>query len=324
VLRVDLTRKQTSLTPLVHSIAERQPLSALAKGHKHLVAASNTGYFDFYSGAPTQPFVSAKAPMVMSTAHQRVVGVDAAGLAESGMIWLDGTVTVGKKTHALAAINELDPPTGIALYTSKWGSARVPAHRGDVYRNVVKGAVTSSRQSFNDPTVPSGGALLVANGQSASQWLSSLSSGSKMSVVPKVQTDAPKPFVQAYGAGVQLVATAGFARTGFSCDSIRTKQPARTAVGFTAGGRTLVEAFVNEQPYTDKHGLDNDQMSKLMEQLGVSQAYEFDGSGSTELLAKLPGSSRVTLQTYPADGAERPMPLGVGVLVAPTKTHKKH
>jgi hypothetical protein len=73
------------------------------------------------------------------------------------------------------------------------------------------------------------------------------------------------------------------------------------------------------------HGLDQDQMSKLMVQLGAGQAYSFDGSGSTELLAKLKGASSPTIQNYVADGAERPMPVGLGITVAPAKHHStKH
>ena len=46
-------------------------------------------------------------------------------------------------------------------------------------------------------------------------------------------------------------------------------------------------AIVADNPNTTMHGLDEDQMSELMVQLGVDQAFAFDGSGSTELLAKL-------------------------------------
>ena len=74
VLRVNLDSKNVSLRTAVHSLAERSPLSLLAQGHPHLVAATNTGYFDFRTGAPTDPLITASYPYVISTAHQAVVG----------------------------------------------------------------------------------------------------------------------------------------------------------------------------------------------------------------------------------------------------------
>lgn len=313
VLRVDLTRKSVSVHPLLESIAQRSPLSALAQGHHKLVAVTNTGYFDFYTGAPDDPLVAGGVPLVLSSAHQTVVGLDSAGRAEAGHVWLSSMLTAGAQTHNLVGLNQPSPPVGVSLYTSKWGSARIRGRWGSVARVVTNGAVAALRQTHRDTTVPSGGSLLVARGQAATTWLSSLPIGTKVSIASRMKTDAAKPFVQAYGVGSQLVATAGVARTGFSCDSSNTKQPARTAIGFTKGGRRLVVALVAEKPYSSMHGLDEDQMSKLMVQLGVSQAYAFDGSGSTELLAKLPGASALTLQTYPADGQERQMPVGLAV-----------
>ncbi|HTR71167.1 MAG TPA: phosphodiester glycosidase family protein [Mycobacteriales bacterium] len=331
VLHVDLTSSNLSVRPLLHSLANRQPLSTLAAGHSHLVAAANTGYFDFRTGAPTVPLIVGGSPEVLSTTHKSVVGFAGSGLAESGKVWLDGSVTAGSGHRALVGLNEVNPKTGIAVYTHKWGSVAVPA-RGVVARPVVGGTLGAVEQSSgrgrwgggSDLTVPSGGYLLVATGSSATNWLTSRATGAKTSYTAKVTTSAAKPFAQAYGVGVELVARAGEARSGFSCNSAGTKTPARTSIGFAKGGKRLVMAFVADHEGTDLHGLDNDQMSALMVQLGVSQAYNFDGSGSTELLAKLKGSGALTLQNYPADGAERPMPLGMGLFSHPVKHTHKH
>jgi hypothetical protein len=89
--------------------------------------------------------------------------------------------------------------------------------------------------------------------------------------------------------------------------------PARNAVGFANHGRRLIIAVVTDHPGTKVHGLDNKQMSGLMVQLGASRAWAFDGSGSAELIARMPGTSKLAIRNYPADGAERPMPVGFGV-----------
>jgi len=221
-------------------------------------------------------------------------------------------------------VNETYPPSGIGIYNNRWGSARVPGGWNATTRAVVGGALTSGTTSRHGATVPSGGYLLQARGSSASHWLSGLATGTKISVAAAVKTDAALPFTQAYGVGVKLVAQHGKAISGFTCDSSNTKQPARTAIGWTNGGRSLVIAVVADHEHTSMHGLDEDQMSKLMVQLGVDEAYAFDGSGSTELLAKLRHSTSLKMQNYPADGAERPMPVGLGFNVKPAKHHAHH
>jgi hypothetical protein len=321
VLRVDLTQPRVSMVPLLHSIANRQPLSQLAAHRSHLVAATNTGYFDFAYGAPTDPLIVNGKPLVISNQPQSVVGIGKNGRMESGNVWAQSAVTVGKTTQALTGTNEVNPPDGLSAFNSRWGTTRVPTGSSSSNRLVVGGDVADKSRA-RAATVPHGGYVLHARGHSAAGWLSSLTGGSKINVTTQLKTTAASPFAQAYGVGVQLVAKHGVARTGLSCDSANTKTPARTAIGWSHGGRKLVVALVSDHPHTSSHGLDPDQMSKLMVQLGVDQAWSWDGSGSTELLAKFPHSSSLRLQTYPSDGAERPMPVGMGISVAPAKAHK--
>jgi hypothetical protein len=317
VLRVTMNAKGLSVAPLVKKLAARSPLTQLAAGHRHLVAAINTGYFDFYSGAPLDPLIVKKVPLVISPHAESVVGLSTAGTFQAGSVWIKAEVYAGTKQHVLTDVNEVDMRAGVGVYTTAWGSQRIPSPWNTVARPVIDGKVGPpidvSRGAWRGATVPSHGYLLVAKHANAERWLKSIKSGTKIGIAAQTRTNAPHQFVQAYGVGVQLVAKPGTPINGFSCDSARTKQPARTAIGFANGGRTLILAEVEDHPGTSLHGLDNDQMSKLMVQLGAGRAYDFDGSGSTEMLARMPKASSVGLRTYPADGAERAMPVGFGV-----------
>jgi hypothetical protein len=317
VLRVNLNNPRVRVEPLLGKLAERRPLSVLAQRHAHLVAATNTGYFDFISGAPTEPLIVGGKPLVLSKRHELVVGIGHNGRFEAGKVWLSSAAVAAGKPQQVVAVNETHPPSGLGVFTSSWGGARVPGGWSTTLRGVTHNLIDILTRSRRATTVPGGGYLLQGRGAPASSWLSALSAGTKVSLAATVKTTAAEPFVQAYGVGAQLVAKSGVVKTGFTCNSANTKQPARTAIGWTDGGRDVVIAVVADHLGTSMHGLDEDQMSKLMVQLGVSQAYAFDGSGSTELLAKLPGAVSLTLQNYPADGAERPMPLGLGITVSP-------
>jgi hypothetical protein len=323
VLRVDLTKPRVKVVPLVHALANRQPLTELAAHRPRLVAATNTGYFDFVYGAPTDPLIVNGVPDVISDQHQPVVGIGKNGRLEAGDVWTASAVTANKTTQALTAANFVYPPTGISAFNARWGQRRVPSGWSSSSRAVVGGAV-SGGPIQHGATIPHGGYLLHARGRDATTWLANLPKGSKVSVSSELKTTARSPFVQAYGVGVQLVAQKGVAKTGFSCDSANTKTPARTAIGWAHGGRTMIVALVTDHPHTSSHGLDQDQMSKLMVQLGADKAYSWDGSGSTELLAKFRTSHSLAMQTYPADGAERPMPVGMGISIAPPRHHKHH
>jgi hypothetical protein len=220
------------------------------------------------------------------------------------------------------------------LVNRAWGSSQIPGVRGGGggfgfggghsqanARPVVGNKLGAAKRGDN--TVPTGGYMVVGRSSSAQSWLSSLPTGAKVSVAWKVKTDAPRPFVQAYGVGAEYVQHASVVRTNLSCNSANTKQPARTSVGLANDGRTLVIALVEDHPGTTQHGLDESQMSKFMVQLGVSRAFAWDGSGSTELLARMAGSSTLSQRTYPADGQERPMPVGFGVYYHKPKVKKK-
>ena len=72
-------------------------------------------------------------------------------------------------------------------------------------------------------------------------------------------------------------------------------------------------AIVTDHRRDGMHGLDQKEMSRLMVELGVDKAFSWDGSGSSELLARMPGRQSLSMRNYPADGSERPIPVGFGV-----------
>jgi hypothetical protein len=268
---------------------------------------------------------------VLSTTHELVAGIARNGNGQSGHVWLSGKVTIGGQSHPVAGVNELDQASGIEVVSRAWGSRQLPGvhrglggfHNGGSSLNVraVVGGVIAAAQ-HGQATLPSSGYMLIGRSAAAISWLDAIPTGTKIGLKLSVKTDAARPFAQAYGVGAQYVERAGQVRTDLGCASANTKQPARTSIGFTNNGKTMIIALVEDHPGTSLHGLDEAQMSELMVQLGAQTAFAWDGSGSTELLAKLRGKS-LKRMTYPADGAERPMPVGFGVSYHKPKVKKK-
>jgi hypothetical protein len=319
VLRVSLTTVGVSVHPIAGHLASRTPLSVLARGRKHLAAATNAGFFDFRVGAPTGPVVDSGHAFLGTSTPQQVVGINSLGRAQAATLALKAAATVGTAKHALQGLDMLTPPVGVSVYDGRWGSSPVPLPRDATSRTVSAGAVSSGVGAH--VTVPAGGLLLVGRGSTARTWLAALRRGQRVTYSSTVTSPTAHPFRTAFAVGTTLVA-GGVARHGLGCRADE-PQPARTAIGFTASGATLVIAEVEDEPWRFVHGLDNDQMARLMHDLGAAQAFELDGSGSTEMLAHITAASNsicqrtnmsgMSCRTFPADGQERPMPVGIGI-----------
>ena len=311
VLQIDVTSSNLRFGPLIKHVAQRSPLTSLAAGHSRLVAATNTGYFDFQAGVPTAPVIDKNQFITGTSNGQGIVGINTKGRFQAGKVWVHGHAYSGGSSYRITGMNALHPPDGLTIYNPRWGSRRVPMRWNSVSRYVVGGIIKTGPGHQYD-AVHSTGILVVANGWKAKNWLNGLKVGKGFIAKVSVGTNTTLPFTQGYGVGIQLVMKPGAVRTGLACRYPIT-QPARTAIGWTDLGRKLIIAVVTDHPNTNVHGLDQKQMSGLMVQLGADRAFGFDGSGSSELLAKMPGTSTLSLRNYPADGAERPMPVGFGI-----------
>jgi hypothetical protein len=205
------------------------------------------------------------------------------------------------------------PPTGLTVYTPKWGPTSLKMPSDAVGRYIQAGEVAGPVKQYT--AAPKSGLLVVARGAAAQTWLRALRAGDAVKVTKGTATKAARPFRVAYGVGSQIVRPGGVARTDLTCRR-NYPQPARTAIGFADRGRRLILAIVADHPGEDMHGLAANQMARLMADLGAREAYLFDGSGSTEMLARMPSTGRLSLRNWPADGGpenERTMPVGFGI-----------
>jgi hypothetical protein len=311
VLTIDMTNTRIQFHPLMRHVAQRTPLSHLAAGRPRLVAATNTGYFDFGSGAPYGPVVARRLPITATFAKKPVVGIGTDHRVYTGHEWLASTLTVNGVTKPLAGYNSIYAPTGLSVYTPKWGTTSVPVPSNAVSRYISNGVISSGTHRYTSPP-QSGSWMLVARGSNAATWLQSLPRGATVRRHLGVRSDTPVALTQAYAVGAAMVQLKGVVRTGLPCRT-RYPQPARNAVGWSNNHRKMIIAVVTDKPGTKVHGLDENQMSKLMVELGAARAYLWDGSGSSEMIARMPSTGSLSIRNYPADGTERSMPVGFGI-----------
>ena len=309
VLSVDVTNPHLHFHPLMRHIAHRQPLSTF-NGRRKLVAATNAGYFDWRTGAPVGPTVLHGRPLLTTRASTWVVGFGRNGLMQAGHLSAGGAVVARSGVRTLAGLNSPRPAVGVTAYTPRWGSARVvlPSHTFSRYVS-QRGVVRSAARRFS--RVPRSGFLLVARGHRGVHWLRSVHMSTHVLLRRGIRTDVWQPFRLAYAVGGRIVAD-GRGLTHLSCPR-RYPKPARTAVGFADGGRRLLLISVDDNLRTPLHGLDANQLGRVMADLGAQQAFLFDGGGSTTMLARMRRGGRLSLRTHTAERYQRAVPLGFGI-----------
>lgn len=323
LLTVSTTRKSVHTGPLYTHLVDRRPLSQLAHGRRTLVAATNTGFFDFYRGAPLGPVFDHGRPLTLGAGGAPVLGFGKDGRLASAHARLVGRIAAGGTHHPLQSVNLLGSKPGLSVYDSRWGFSPVPvpAGRHSVIR-VIRHSRVQAGVLRGNQAPSSAGQLVVASTPSTEAWLQRLKSGQRLRIQAHVATTSKRPLVEGYDVGKRLVRSAGGSgkpAAGLGCDE-RDTQPARTAVGIADGGTKLLILVVADRPgmryspgHPVLHGLDHQEMARVMIDLGASQAWEWDGSGSSEMIARMPHTRRLEIRNYCADGAERPMPVGFGI-----------
>ncbi len=223
---------------------------------------------------------------------------------------------------------------GIGIYTSRWGDenrsqvvdgprlrrartltmksgesvrlrrgsdGRVNARAATMEIEVKNGVVTD-RSSTPGGAVPPGKRVLLGVGAGA-RALSGLRVGDQVEV--SYRPGGPvEPMVGITGNTFLLRDGAVVAPQG------STRQP-RTAIGVSATG-TRVWLVTVDGRSSASVGMTWVRLARLLKSLGADDALNFDGGGSTTMVARMPGDKAVSVRNTPSDGSQRPVPNGLG------------
>ncbi|HWC34658.1 MAG TPA: phosphodiester glycosidase family protein [Mycobacteriales bacterium] len=315
VLRVRTTDPDVSVAPLVDGWSNRSPLDQLAANRPKLVAATNAGLFDFEPTGPIGPVFDHGRPGSIGSTPQRTVGITPDGTVESARVHLAGQVSAAGQQMNVDGFNVLFPSPGLSVYTSAWGPGPIPrgpdGSKGNVAVVVRHGHVVAA-PTTTTASAPREGQLLVASSPAARRFLGGLQVGSAVQVRLHVVTEGSHSLTTGFAVAEQLLLGPHRSAPHLGCVE-RDTQAARTAVGFTSDRKQLILLVVSDHPRTAMHGLDHRELAKVMSDLGAAKAWEFDGSGSSEMIARMPRSGALSIRNFCADGAQRPMPVGLGV-----------
>ena len=204
-------------------------------------------------------------------------------------------------------INKYDDLTGIVMYTDDWAEKSVGSVGGIIEVSVDKNGIVLEKTTEAEPiTIPEGGYVLSAHMSFNTFLLDNVNVGDKISV-DIVSAPDYKKIETAVGGGAVLVRN-GVAQTEFS-HNVSGRNP-RTAIGLDKTG-TKITLLVLDGRRNDARGMTQTELAELMAELGCYTALNFDGGGSSTMVADIMGEQKV-LNTL-SDGSLRNVTNSVGI-----------
>lgn len=324
-------------------VAKRQLLTSAVMANG-AVAAINGDFFDSTkSNAPDGTAIAAGELVksfdpISETGGARTAGLGFDGVGRLRNSAFNGELTLPGGRTPLSGFNRFRLGTDqIGLYSSRWGEhpRQRPVENSSAVRSVVVrgGRVVETRAGAPDAgtykgPIPADGFELVGREAGAAR-LAGLEPGAAVGASFGATFDAPvpAPFRFAVGGVAYLVRDGKLIDEGEATGVDRPVYP-RSAVGFAAGGRTMLLVTIDGRSATTTGLTRTIDFAKLLQDLGAVDAMHLDGGGSATLVARPGGAAPVVVndpsdgregvEAGPRQGVERAVPNGVGVFYDPT------
>lgn len=306
VMRADLTTPTLSLDVLDGgTVTGGATLSQQIEG-TGAVAAVNGDYFDMNASvAPVGTNISPSAGLRTASGGARHAFTLSDGLGAVQQLMVQGTLTAGDIEAPLGGVNTPGLASGaIGWYTPAWGEhplSRPLGGPGELAASVAKvvvadgvvQSVSTDPAAVTGPTAIADGTGVLIGREAGAATLAALAVGQQVDVV--------------VGANADLdLAVSGSQR--MIVDGVQTDadqvEAARTAVGVNRDGTEITVVSIDGRA-GDSRGMTIQELGDLMLDLGVHNAVNLDGGGSTMLAARRPGTAEAELINRPSDGGER-------------------
>jgi exopolysaccharide biosynthesis protein len=263
------------------------------------VAGINGAYFSTRTGEPLGLLMINGELISAPLFNRSALGFGANGQAFIGNTQLtDQLVVPSGEVYDFDGMNQARGLNKMVLYTRHFGLSTQTNPGGKEYSLLPDGTVLAIAEC--DTPIPSGGYVISAHGQAA-QWLDRYVKVGQKLTVRSPLTDYWPGVKHALGAGPTLVRNGNVLVTAFEEQfkpDITQGIAPRTAVGILGDGQLILVTVDGRIPNASR-GLSLTGLAYLMQQLGATDAINFDGGGSTAM------AIGPTLVNRPSDGVER-------------------
>ena len=294
---LEVDRSQYALKPVLGNgeILGREHLSSISDG-QNAMAAVNASYFN--PDGTLFGITKIDGTIVATTYFTRSgFALLADGRAAIGTFGYDGSVTIGKASVPIAGVNCEREENSLVLYNSYYNDTTGTNEFGREF--IVRNGKIAAIQQMNSQ-IPQDGVVISVHG-TARDAFTGVRVGDKVTI----RESLGAPWDQAsmiLGVGPVLVRNGQVDVTAqaeqFPGDIAYGRAP-RTAVGIMPNGHILLAVVDGRQ--ASSIGCTLTEMGELMKKFGASDALNFDGGGSSEMIL----GGRIL--NNPSDGAERPL-----------------
>lgn len=295
--------------------ATTSALLARGKASGDTIAAVNGDFFLFAPpGVPTGAHVD-DGRVITGPAARPVLAVDSSGRTRLARLAIAGSVTSRRVTMRITEWNRL-PVTSLGAFDQRWGvwtdtttgTLQVVVGRDGRVLRTMRGAVRAN--------IPRGGWVLAAPRgapPAVVRWLGALRVGDSVRVRTTLRPFHPQDAIGGYPF---LVRDSAIARVLDSAHvrALSAARHPRTAVGIGRDGRRLVLVVVDGRRPGYSAGMTLPELARLMLEVGVRDAINLDGGGSSAMAVRRVGGE-IELVNRPSDAAgERPVANALGIV----------
>lgn len=310
VLAIDVHNPQVRVgTSLANDrlVSPGETVSSMA--HRNdAVAGINGDYFDINQTNQPLNILVRDGRLIRMPMQRYALALDGAQDPQFTQFQVTAQAVLGSTTVPLKTINDWPPPGGgTVLITQDYGDLHPVQDVTAFTLQLLSGTppfATYRVGAIADTTGSLEPGYYLAIGAQAYGTFALPNPGDTLAVqgstVPPLDSVA-----NAIGGGPLLVKDGAWYADpdGPSKGEFLTHMPA-TAAGVTADGKLLLFEIDGRQPALSI-GVLQPQLASLMIAFGVTTGMQFDGGGSSTMVARLPGDNDAAVQNSPSDGVER-------------------
>lgn len=275
-----------------------------------VIAGINGDFFEISgnaTGVPNGLFMG-DGRILNSSTTSFAFGLRADGTSIYGTPMLTKTISIDGSVTPITHINRFRSDNQLVLYTNDYYTSTMTSNEGDeVVLNIISGEVKHAvplqlqvaevRAGQGNTPLQAGQVVLSASGNMRSV-LAGLQPGDEVTAEFTLSDGWGDVEVAIGGTGPLI--KDGIVQNGVGPAGIHP----RTAIGTKADGSIVLFEIDGRQPGFSE-GVETEELAAIMADLGVVQAMNLDGGGSSTMVAKLPGETAYRVMNSPSDGGER-------------------
>ncbi|MEK3883146.1 phosphodiester glycosidase family protein [Paenibacillus sp. PL2-23] len=268
---------------------------------------------DFYeisgnaTGVPNGLFIGG-GRILNSATSAYAFGLRSDGTSIYGSPILLKTITIDGSITPITHVNRFRSDNQLVLYSTDYYASTMTSNEGDeIVLDIVSGdvkhgepmvlKVAEVRTGQGNAPLNAGQVVLSASGSMRSA-LAGLEVGDELTA--EFTLSGGWADVQVAIGGMGPLIQDGVVQTGVGPAGVHP----RTAIGTKADGTIVMFEIDGRQPGFSE-GVETHELAAIMADLGVVNAMNLDGGGSSTLAAKLPGDMALRVMNSPSDGGER-------------------